>query len=99
MRASFIFQDSIGYFLPSKPQNKVFIVDLKNQSFIDEIDLDPNFIIYPSGIQVHTADSIFVSDFHLPVIFLINRDGDILDGGFNSYLENLTMLITPIQQT
>ena len=88
MRASFIFQDSIGYFLPSKPQNKVFIVDLKNQSFIDEIDLDPNFIISPSGIQVHTADSIFVSDFHFPVIFLINRDGDILDS-YNLYREKL----------
>jgi hypothetical protein len=88
MHASFIFQDSLGYFLPSKPQNKIFIVDLKSQSFIDEIDLDQNFITYPSGIQVHTADSIFVSDFHFPIIFLINSDGDLLDS-YNLYRENL----------
>jgi hypothetical protein len=88
IRASYIFQDSLAYILPSKPLNKIFIVDLKNTSFLDEIDLDPNFITNPSGIQVYTADSIFVSDYQFPVVFLMNSGGDILDT-YNLYRENL----------
>lgn len=88
IRASYIFQDSLAYILPSKPLNKIFIVDLKNTSFLDEIDLDPNFITKPSGIQVYTADSIFVSDYQFPVVFLMNSGGDILDT-YNLYRENL----------
>lgn len=88
MTASYIFQDTLGYFLPTKPKNKVFIVDLKNREFIDEIELDPNFITYPSGIQVVSSDSIFVSDFQFPIIYLMNQEGEILDS-FNLYREDL----------
>jgi hypothetical protein len=86
--ASFIFEDTLGYFLPSKPKDKVFVVDLKNGEFVKEISLDPNFITYPSGIQVISRDSIFISDFQFPVIFLINSQGEILDS-HNLYRENL----------
>lgn len=88
MSASFIFQDTLGYFLPTKPKDKIFIVDLKSREFIDEIELDPNFITYPSGIQVVSPDSIFVSDFQFPIIYLMNQKGEILES-FNLYRENL----------
>ncbi|WP_373399583.1 DUF4221 family protein [Algoriphagus halophilus] len=86
--SSFIFEDSLGYFLPSKPKNKLFVADLQNGGFIEEITLDPNFITYPSGVQVISKDSILISDFQFPVIFLINRQGEILDS-YNLYRENL----------
>ncbi|WP_169712733.1 DUF4221 family protein [Algoriphagus faecimaris] len=88
MVASDLFQDTLGCFLPSKPKDKIFIVDLKNQQFVDEIPLDPNFITYPSGIQVVSRDSIFISDHQFPVIFLINHSGEVLDS-YNLYRENL----------
>jgi hypothetical protein len=55
---------------------------------VGQIDLDPNFIEFPSGIQVISPDSILVSDQWLPVVFLISAKGEILDS-YNLYRENL----------
>lgn len=68
IRSSFIFQDTLIYLLADKPKLEVKIVDLKNHRFIGGVPLDPNFIDFPSGIQVHSTDSIFVSDFNFPTI-------------------------------
>jgi hypothetical protein len=88
IRESAIFQDTLAYFLSDRPKMKVKIVDLKNRQFIDEVPLDPNFFDFPSGIQVHSKDSIFVSDFNFPAIRLINSQGEILDT-YNLYKEDL----------
>lgn len=88
IRSSFIFQDTLIYLLADKPKLEVKIVDLKNHRFIGGVPLDPNFIDFPSGIQVHSTDSIFVSDFNFPTIRLINSRGEVLDT-YNLYKEDL----------
>ncbi|WBL43833.1 DUF4221 family protein [Algoriphagus halophytocola] len=88
IRNTFIFKDTLAYVIPSKPLDIIFIVDLKNKTFIDEIPLDPNFITSPSGVQVISEDSIFVSDMHFPFILLINSQGEIRDS-YNLFRENL----------
>ncbi len=88
IRGSFVFQDTLAYFLADRPKMKIKIVDLKNRRFVGEVPLDPNFMDFPSGIQVHGRDSIFVSDFHFPLILLINSQGEVLDT-YNLYKDNL----------
>lgn len=82
------FKDSLAYVLPSKPKNKIFVIDMEQSMFIEEIDLDPNFIEYPSGIEVYSKDSIFISEHNIPVIFLLSSTGEILNS-YNLYRENL----------
>jgi len=86
--ATFLFQDSLIYILSGKSNNKIFRVNLDDKSFTQSIPLDPNFFSNPSGIYVHSLDSIFVSEFSFPVIYLINQSGEVLDT-YNLYRENL----------
>lgn len=88
IRSSFIFQDTLIYLLADKPKHEIKILDLKNRQFIGGVPLDPNFFDFPSGIQVISKDSILVSDFHFPMIRLINSLGEVLDT-YNLYKENL----------
>jgi hypothetical protein len=84
----FLFQDSMAYVLPSNPKDKIFILNSAKREFVGQIDLDLNFIEFPSGIHVISPDSILVSDQWLPVVFLISAKGEILDS-YNLYRENL----------
>lgn len=84
----FLFNDSLAYVLPTNPKDKIFILNTAKKEFVGQIDLDPNFIEFPSGIQVISPDSILVSDQWLPVVFLISSKGEILDS-YNLYRENL----------
>ena len=88
IRSTFIYSDTLGYILPSKPQDRIFVFDLKNGILHKEIILDPNFITSPSGIEVISPDSIFVSDSEFPTISLINGEGVVLET-YNLYRENL----------
>lgn len=88
VRGSSVYQDSLLYLVADKPRMKIKIIDLKNRRFVKEIALDPNFMDTPSGIQVHSSDSIFVSDFHTPMILLINSQGVVLDT-YNLYKDDL----------
>ncbi|MEP0712776.1 MAG: DUF4221 family protein [Algoriphagus sp.] len=88
IRSSYLYQDSLLYVLADKPKMKIKIIDLRNRQFIGEVPLDPNFFDFPSGIQVVSKDSIFVSDFHFPSIHLINSGGELLDT-YNLYVEDL----------
>lgn len=88
VRGSSVYQDSLLYLVADKPRMKIKIIDLKNRRFVGEIVLDPNFMDTPSGIQVHSRDSIFVSDFHTPIILLINSQGEVLDT-YNLYKDDL----------
>ncbi|GMQ24572.1 hypothetical protein Aoki45_12540 [Algoriphagus sp. oki45] len=84
----FLFQDTLAYILAEKPKNKLFILNTNEKKFVGKVDLDPNFIEYPSGIHVISPDSILISDQLVPVIFLISGNGEILDS-YNLYRENL----------
>jgi len=84
----FIFQDSLAYVLPIRPKNKIFIFDLNGNKVIEEIELDQNFIDYPSGIQVISNDSIFISEDKIPIIYLISSAGEVLNS-YNLYREDL----------
>ncbi|MHA7128033.1 hypothetical protein [Algoriphagus namhaensis] len=86
--AAYLFQDSLHYILPGKPKDKIFVLNLSSGLFETEITLDPNFFSNPSGIHVHSPDSIFVSEFMYPVIYLINQAGEILDS-YDLYRETL----------
>ncbi|SFO51256.1 protein of unknown function [Algoriphagus ornithinivorans] len=88
LRAVEIFQDTLAYVLPTKPIDKIFIIDLKNQKFLAPIHLDRNFITAPSGIQAISSDSIFVSEQNFPQIHLIDNNGVVLES-VNLYRENL----------
>jgi hypothetical protein len=86
--ASYVFQDSLIYILSSKSAEKIYRVNLDTRQFLDPIALDPNFFSKPSGIYVHNEDSIFVSEFGYPIIYLINQNGDVLNT-YDLYRENL----------
>lgn len=83
-----LFQDSLLYVLSGKSSDKIFVIDIDRGVFQEPVPLDQNFFFKPSGIYVHSVDSIFVSEFSFPVIYLINHRGEMIDS-YNLYRENL----------